>query len=219
MFLLRPPGVYPPQRDTWLLADELRRDLTPRTRVLDLCTGTGALAVTAALAGARVTAVDLSRRAARTAAMNAALHRVPLRVLRGDLVAPVAGERFDVVVSNPPYVPAPTDDLPSGRYRAFDGGLDGRVLLDRIIAAAPTVLAPGGRLLLVHSDLCGVASTLAELARRGMAGEVVADCEHPYGPVLTERAELFERRGLSPEGRRTERLVVVRALAPVVVAA
>lgn len=215
MFLLRPPGVYPPQRDTWLLAEVLRRAVTPGAWVLDLCTGTGALAVTAALAGARVTAVDLSRRAVHTARLNARLHRTTVQAVRGDLTAPVAGSRFDVVVSNPPYVPAASDDLPDhGRYRAFDAGRDGRSLLSRIIATAPTVLVEGGQLLLVHSALCGVQDTLDELAAQGLPGEVVAECTHPFGPVLTERAPLLEATGLIAHGARTEQLVVIAAQAP-----
>lgn len=212
MFLLRPPGVYPPQRDTWLLAEVLRRAVTPGARVLDLCTGTGALAVTAALAGARVTAVDLSRRAVHTARLNACLHRTTVQALEGDLTAPVAGRTFDVVVSNPPYVPAHTDELPDrGRYQAFDAGLDGRALLSRVIAAAPAVLAPGGQLLLVHSELCGIQHTLDELDALGLRGRVVAQCTHAFGPVLTERAQLLESSGLIARGSRTEQLVVIVA--------
>jgi len=213
VFLLRPPGVYPPQRDTWLLADVLRRAVRPGVRVLDLCTGTGALAVTAALAGGRVTAVDLSRRAVCTARVNARLHLTTISAVQGDLTAPVAGWVFDVVVSNPPYVPAASDELPQhGRYRAFDAGRDGRALINRVVAAAPSVLAPGGQLLLVHSALCGVQHTLDELTACGLHGEIVGETTHPFGPVLTERAKLLESRGLLAHGARTERLVVIRAM-------
>jgi release factor glutamine methyltransferase len=212
VFLLRPPGVYPTQRDTWLLAETLRQIVRPGHRVLDLCTGTGALAVTAALAGGRVTAVDLSRRAVHTARTNARLHRTKVHAVHGDLTAPVTGRVFGVVVSNPPYVPATTDELPThGRYQAFDAGRDGRILISRVITAAPSVLAPGGRLLLVHSALCGVQDTLDELHRSGLHGKVIQECTHPFGPVLTERAELLETRGLVPHGGRTERLVVIEA--------
>lgn len=215
MLLLRAPGVYPPQRDTWLVAD-LLREVSAGADVLDVCTGTGALAVTAARAGARATAIDVSGRAVATARANALLHRVPLRVLRGDLTAPVAGERFDVVVSNPPYVPAETDELPErGRLRAFDGGRDGRTLLDRVIDAAPGVLAPGGTLLVVHSGLCGVDASLQRLRGHGLTAEVAARCRHPFGPELTRRAAMLEARGLVADGDRTEELVVLRATAPV----
>jgi len=80
-------------------------------------------------------------------------------------------------------------------------------------AAAPTVLAPGGELLLVHSGLCGIEATLDALHAHGLHGDVVQEVTHPFGPVLTARAELLESRGLVTEGGRTERLVVIRAAA------
>jgi len=91
--------------------------------------------------------------------------------------------------------------------------LHGRALLSRVISAAPTVLAPGGQLLLVHSALCGVQDILYELESCGLQGEVVQECTHPFGPVLTERAQLLESRGLVHRGVRTERLVVIKAQA------
>ncbi|HSK61109.1 MAG TPA: methyltransferase, partial [Actinomycetospora sp.] len=111
--VFRFPGVYPVQRDTWLLADVLRRELTDHgcgadrpCRVLELGAGAGALSVVAAgVAGTDVTAVDLSRRALLSTRVNAARHGRRVRTRRGDLTAPVAGEGFDVVVSNPPYIP------------------------------------------------------------------------------------------------------------------
>ncbi|HEX2312488.1 MAG TPA: methyltransferase, partial [Thermomonospora sp.] len=107
MLILRPPGVYPPQGDTVLLADALREaGVPPGARVLDVCTGTGVVALAAALGGARsVTATDISARAVLAARLNARLRGHSVRVLRGDLVGPVAGEEFDVITANPPYVP------------------------------------------------------------------------------------------------------------------
>ena len=93
MILLRLPGTYPAQGDTRLLAGALtRRGLAEGRRVLDLCTGTGALALAAAQAGAReVVAVDLSRRVAWNARLNAALARARVDVRTGDLFAPGKG--------------------------------------------------------------------------------------------------------------------------------
>jgi len=148
MLLLRPPGVYPPQHDTWLLADVFRAEVRkPGQHVLDICTGTGALAVVAALQGAAsVTVVDVSRRALTAAWLNARARGLRVCARRGDLVAPVSDQRFDVILSNPPYVCAESDHLPThGQARAWDGGVDGRAVLDRVCAEAPKVLAPGGR--------------------------------------------------------------------------
>src|ERR671933_1581281 len=113
MRLMTLPGVFRPRPDTWMLAAHLRAQLRPGATVLDLCTGSGALAVTAARAGAgAVTAVDVSRRSVLTVRLNARLNGVRVRALGGDLFAPVRGERFDVIVSNPPYLPSADGALP-----------------------------------------------------------------------------------------------------------
>ncbi len=119
MLVLRPPGVYPPQHDTWLLAEVLRRDRAAAgRRVLDLCTGTGALAAVAARAGAAsITVVDVNRRALATAWMNVALQGRRVSAHHGDLVDPVSDQRFDLIVSNPPYVPAENEHLPTRARR------------------------------------------------------------------------------------------------------
>ena len=215
--VLRGPGVYPPQRDTWLLADVLREELldAPESpcRVLEVCAGAGALSLVAAgFDNTDVTAVDCSRKALFSVALNARRLRRRVRVRRGDLTTPVADQRFDLVVANPPYVPAAGDDLPTrGVMRAFDGGLDGRVVVDRVCDEAPAVLAPGGRLLMVHSAINGVDETLRRLEAQGLEADVMTRCTHPFGPVFTARAELLEQRGLIARGQRTEELVVVRA--------
>lgn len=106
--LMALPGVYQPQADTLFLAEALsQEELGPRTDALEIGTGTGALALHAAGRGARVTAVDVSWRAVVTARLNSLRRRLPLRVLHGDFAARTAGCRFDLVVTNPPYVPAP----------------------------------------------------------------------------------------------------------------
>lgn len=211
------PGVFQPRSDTWLLAEMLREQtLPPRASVLDLCTGSGALAVCAALRGARdVTAVDVSRRAVWTARLNARRNGVSVRALRGDLFEPVAGRRFDAIVSNPPYVPAWTDELPSrGARRAWDAGADGRALLDRVCARAPEHLRPGGFLLLVQSSVCDAERTLSQLREGGLDAEVVARRRGPLGPLLTARVAALEERGLLAPGRREEDVVVIRGRRP-----
>jgi release factor glutamine methyltransferase len=210
MRLVVPPGVFRPISDTWLLADALDREpLPPGARVLDLCSGSGALAVRAALGGeARaVSAVDVSRRAVLTIRLNAALNGVRVRAVRGDLLDAVAGERFDAIVSNPPYVPAATDDLPArGLARAWDAGRDGRALLDRICAAAPRHLAPGGVILLVHSSLLGYDATAGALAAAGLEVDVADRERGPLGPLMRAR----RAAGVIPPVDR-EDILVVRA--------
>ncbi|TYB47966.1 methyltransferase [Actinomadura chibensis] len=213
MMLLRPPGVYRPQSDTRLLAEALRgTGVHPGARVLELGTGTGAVAVAAAQVGCEVVAVDVSARAVLAARINARVRGLRVRVLRGDLFAPVAGEVFDVIVANPPYVPGDADPAAArGRARAWEAGDGGRMLLDRICQAAPRHLAPSGTLLVVHSALNGVAATLVALRRAGMRASVVARHREPFGPVMRGRADLLTARGLLRPGQGHEDLVVVRA--------
>jgi release factor glutamine methyltransferase len=187
------PGVFRPISDTWLLADALDREpLPPGARILDLCSGSGALAIRAARRdpSRRVTAVDVSRRSVLTIRLNAALNGVRVRALRGDLLDAVAGERFDAIVSNPPYVPAASDDLPArGPARAWDAGRDGRALLDRICARAPEHLRPGGVVLLVHSSLLGYEPTAAPLETGGLTVDVAVRERGPLGPLMRARRD------------------------------
>ncbi len=211
MRIITPPGVFRPLSDTRMLADQAWA-FAHGARVLDVCTGTGHLAVAAALAGARrVVAVDVSRRAVLAARLNARLNGVRVDARRGDLLAPVDGERFDLVISNPPYLPGGGGIPARGPERAWNAGPDGRALLDRLIAGAPSVLAPGGTLLLVQSSLCGETATLAALATAGLSPRVVARRPGPLGPRLTARAPVLEALGLLPLGRRQEELLVISA--------
>jgi release factor glutamine methyltransferase len=215
--VVRLPGVFSPISDSWLLAGAVRRQPLPAdAAALDLCTGSGALAVCAALAGARaVTAVDVSRRALLTAQLNARLNGVRLRTRRGRLFEPVAGERFDLVTANPPYVPAATDALPRrGAERAWDAGRDGRALLDPLLDAAPHHLRPRGAVLVTHSSIIGTEATLERLRAGGLRADVVARRRGPLGPLMLDRVGLLEARGLLAPGQREEDVLVLRGTAP-----
>jgi release factor glutamine methyltransferase len=182
--------VFRPISDSWLLARVVRDEVGARAettpRVLDICTGSGVVGVTAARAGADVTAVDVSCRAVAAAWLNARINRVRLTSRRGNLLEPVAGQQFDVIASNPPYVPS-DNQAPRGLERAWAAGPDGRALLDRLIAEAPARLRPGGALLVVHSDLIGADETLERLAAAGLKADVAARERGPLGPLMRER--------------------------------
>lgn len=214
--LLRLPGVYPPQEDTLLLAQALdREEMPPGTEVLDVGTGSGALALRAAHPGVRVTAVDRDRRAVLTARLNARRFHRRVRVRRGDLFDAVAGRDFDLIVSNPPYVPAPPAPLPRPlASRAWDGGTDGRAVVNRLCDGAPKMLRPHGVLLMVQSGLCGTDRTVHRLARSGLRATVHDRAHIPFGPVLRSRAEWLSSVGLLEGSEQHEELVIIRAQRP-----
>lgn len=215
MRLLRFPGVFQPISDSWILAGQLRQERLRGASVLDLCTGSGMLGVQAALLGAdEVVVVDVSRRALLSARGNAALNGVRVTARRGDLFDPVTGRRFDVIVSNPPYVPSPRADLPrQGLARAWEAGPTGRAFLNRICARAPDYLNPGGSLLLVHSAVCDTDETLDRLRAGGLEADVALRHLGGLGPRLRERAGWLRSVGLL-DGEQDE-LVVIRAQVPV----
>ncbi|WP_326701447.1 methyltransferase [Streptomyces sp. NBC_01754] len=210
------PGVYAPQHDTQLLMEAVNREeIGPGTEVLDLGTGSGALALHAAQRGARVTAVDVARRAVLTARLNALIRRRRITVQRSDLLSALPGRSYDLVICNPPYVPSPFG-MPRGHgaARAWDAGFDGRAVLDRVCDTAPAALRPGGRLLMVHSGLCDGDATVRRLSDAGLLARVSGRARVPLGPVLRSRLRWLRDAGLMDEHVTSEELVVIRAEHP-----
>ena len=170
------PGVFVPRpRSEALVAralDLLAAAPPPRVAV-DLCTGSGALAVVlaAALPDARVLAVDDDRRALDDARRNGA--PLGVEVLEGDLDAPLPPDvrgAVAVLTAIVPYVPAdelrylPAEAREHEPRRALDGGPDGLDLLRRVAAAAPSLLRPGGHVLLeVAAHQAATATKVLEL--------------------------------------------------------
>ncbi|MDV3123571.1 class I SAM-dependent methyltransferase [Mycobacterium sp. 21AC1] len=213
-------GVYAPQEDSQLLADVMEKTgLAVGRRVVDLCTGSGVVAVKAAeLGAASVTAFDICPRAVRCARTNALAGSAAVDVHLGSWAR--AGEfgPFDLVVCNPPYVPRDPEGEPLpaavGPARAWDAGYDGRLVLDPLCAAVPGLLADGGSLLLVQSEFADPRMTLAALSSAGLDASIVAWQWIPFGPVLSSRAEWLEETGRLEPGRREEELLVIRADKP-----
>ncbi|WP_246104625.1 N5-glutamine methyltransferase family protein [Rudaeicoccus suwonensis] len=115
----------------------------PVRRALDLGTGCGVQSLHLSAHAEQVVATDTSARALDIAAWNASINGVRWDLRRGSLFEPVAGERFDLIVSNPPFVITPrTPDVPTYEYR--DGGAVGHTLVRDLIAALPDHLEPGG---------------------------------------------------------------------------
>jgi release factor glutamine methyltransferase len=201
--------VFRPRSDTWLLAGAARAQRASG-RVLELCAGPAYAGIAAAHAsGSRLTTVDVSRRAVLNARLNAWLNGVVIDARRGDLFAPVASERFDLILANAPYVPGPPPPA-HGPARATDADADGRAILDRICADAPAHLSPGGTVLLVHSEVCDSDATLTALASGGLDVDVVERHRGPLGPLLSSRRAQLEARGQLQPGQQFEDVLVLR---------
>ena len=160
-----------PRFDTEALCEEAFKYVRPGCRVLDLCTGSGALAaaIKRLCPGAEVTASDISEAALSLAKENAQRLKADIRFVQGDLFSPLEGEQFSVIVCNPPYIPealrgrlqAEVEREPALALFAGEDGLD---FYRRIAREAPAHLLPKGRLCLEIGDGQGdaVKALLAE---------------------------------------------------------
>jgi release factor glutamine methyltransferase len=161
------PDVLIPRADTEALVDAAlqKLDRDNEHEVLDLGTGSGCVAITIAheRLRARVTAVDASPAALGVARDNAAAIGADVEFLHGSWFQPLGAKRFDLIVSNPPYVAAGDPHLLRGDLRfepatALIAGKDGLIDIRRIVAGAPAHLRPGGWLLFEHgydqADVC-----------------------------------------------------------------
>ena len=156
------PAVLIPRHETELLVElalaklpKLAKQDSPS--LLDLGTGSGCIAITLALEApyAQVTAVDTSPQALAVAQQNAATLDVRVEFREGSWFEPLSGSRFDVIVSNPPYIKADDPHLAQGDVRfepfsALASGPDGLDDIRAIITTAPSHLTPGGWLLFEH---------------------------------------------------------------------
>lgn len=153
------PAVLIPRPETELLVELTlaHGGAHPRPRILDLGTGSGAIAITLALEldGAEITAVDAAREALWVAMGNAARLGASVSFMQGSWFEGLAGERYQLIVSNPPYVAAGDPHLSQGDVRfeprsALAAGAEGLDDLQHIVAAAPVHLDDDGWLLLEH---------------------------------------------------------------------
>ena len=149
------PAVLIPRHDTEVLVAEAVKRGAAARRILDIGTGSGcvAIALAKALTDAEISGVDISAEALEVARDNAERNGAKVKFFQGSLLEPFSGERFDMIVSNPPYIPAAELATLQQEVRGFeppgalDGGADGLDFYRRITADARDHLNPGGWLL------------------------------------------------------------------------
>ena len=147
------PHVLVPRQDTEVLVETVLEQLQPEMTVLDMCTGSGCILVSLMKFGSKIsgTGADVSEKALDVAEKNARSHEVQATFVRGDLFENVEGT-FDIIVSNPPYIPTKTiEELEAevklhDPFAALDGKEDGLYFYREIIKKAPQFLKKNGRL-------------------------------------------------------------------------
>lgn len=152
-------SVYPPKPATLLLAEIAIQKLKPKDKVLEVGTGSGAIAIAIAkfVNGTNVTATDINPEAIKVAKSNAKINRVQIKTVLGDFYKPFKDQQFDIIVVHPPAVPYPlkkTWGLTKGMTIATNGGPDGSELIVRSIIEAKRCLKSKGKLLLLLPHWC-----------------------------------------------------------------
>jgi release factor glutamine methyltransferase len=179
------PEVYNPSDDSYLLLDVT--DPAPGEKFLEIGTGSGIIALHAAKAGARVTAVDINPHAVQCTRRNALKNDLKVNVFVSDLFENVAG-LYDLIVFNPPYLPdegAPT----SWMERSWSGGSDGTEVGVRFLEDAWRYLAPRGRIFMILSSF-GSLRTVLRSARERYDAEVVQEKHMFFESILAYKLTL-----------------------------
>ena len=164
--------VYIPSDDTFLLAENL--EIKEGQSVLEIGTGSGLVSMYASLLTDDVTATDINYNALELAEKNFKLNNInTIKLEFGDLFEPVKDKKFDVILFNTPYLPTDSEDIINDDLNyAFDGGLDGRKVIDRFINEVSNHLNDKGIVQIIQSSLSDNDRTLDMFDRNGFVAEI-----------------------------------------------
>ena len=216
-------AVYRPQQDSHLLIRAVRETVpVAGRRALDLCSGSGVVAMAVAgLGAASVTGFDICAQAVRYARTRASVAGARVDVRLGSWTQALECAPFDVVACNPPSLPTEPghgNGAPAGAWGApstpWNGGPDGRVILDPLCRVAADMLTAGGTLLLVQSEFADIERSLRQLSDSGLDARVVLSDQVRFGTALAEQARWLERTGRLAVGRRQQTIAVIQADKP-----
>ncbi len=181
--------VYEPAEDTFLLAENLKIKKTDR--VLEIGTGTGIIAIIASKITENVIAVDINKYAIECTRKNSGINQSNIDMRLGDLFDPVKDEKFDIILFNTPYLPTNEEErIDDELEAAWDGGPDGRAVINRFIEEVSDYLNPCGRVQLVQSSLSNVEQTIGRLMEKGFSVSITASERFFFEEVVVLSAEL-----------------------------
>ena len=177
-------NVYIPAEDSYLLADNLK--IKPGQSVLEIGTGSGIVAMYASRLTDKVTATDINFDACELARKNFEENGIEnIEILFGNMFEPVKNRKFDVILFNTPYLPTEDGEvIESNLNYAFDGGLDGRKVIDLFLNEVGNHLNDGGIVQMIQSSLSGNDATLDRFDEMGFIAEIAAS-EHFFFEDIT----------------------------------
>lgn len=167
-------NVYIPAEDSYLLADNL--EIKQGQSVLEIGTGSGIVAMYASRLTDNITVTDINFDACELARKNFEDNSIEnIEILFGNLFEPVKNRKFDVILFNTPYLPTEEDEVLDDTINyAFDGGLNGRKVIDLFLNEVGNHLNDNGILQIIQSSLSGNEETLEKLDQLGFVSEIAA---------------------------------------------
>lgn len=177
-------NVYIPAEDSYLLADNL--EIKQGQSVLEIGTGSGIVAMYASRLTDNITVTDINFDACELARKNFEDNGIEnIEILFGNLFEPVKNRKFDVILFNTPYLPTEEDEVLDDTINyAFDGGLNGRKVIDLFLNEVGNHLNDNGILQIIQSSLSGNEETLEKLDQLGFVSEIAAK-EHFFFEDIT----------------------------------
>ncbi|MBR3112904.1 MAG: methyltransferase [Methanobrevibacter sp.] len=177
-------NVYIPAEDSYLLADNL--EIKSGQSVLEIGTGSGIVAMYASKLTDDITVTDINFDACLLAEKNFKDNGIEnIEILFGNLFEPVKNRKFDVILFNTPYLPTEDDEVLDDTINyAFDGGLNGRKVIDLFLNEVGDHLNDGGIVQMIQSSLSGNEETLEKLDHLGFIAEIAAS-EHFFFEDIT----------------------------------
>ncbi|WP_458405934.1 HemK2/MTQ2 family protein methyltransferase [Methanobrevibacter sp.] len=177
-------NVYVPAEDSYMLADNL--EIKEGQSVLEIGTGSGIVAMYASRLTDRITVTDINFDACQLAEKNFRENGIDnIEILFGNMFEPVENRKFDVILFNTPYLPTEDGDVIDDTLNyAFDGGLNGRKVIDMFLNEVGNHLNDGGIVQLIQSSLSGNEETLQKLDELGFIAEI-KEQEHFFFEDIT----------------------------------